>query len=75
MDIKGKRVFTIVTKNDRGEVVGINQIRPTINSVLGEDFFDEFNKRSKGKSIIKKEKKVQGKKKAIYELRPTIVGN
>lgn len=64
-----------MTKNDRGDIVSINKIRPTINSVLGDDFFEDFNKSSKGRPSIVKSKTVRGKKQSIIEIRPTLVGN
>ena len=71
----GKRKITVATKNDRGETICVKSVRPTINSVLGEDFFCDFVEKSRGKSCFSIRKSVLGKKITVFELRPTIIGN
>lgn len=43
-----KRLFTILTKNDRGEIVSVNQVEASVNSVLGEEIYNNFNAEAKG---------------------------
>ena len=71
----GKRKVTVATKNDRGETICVKTVRPTINSVLGENFFDDFVQKSRGKSCISQKKQTKNKKVTIHQLRPTIMGN
>ena len=68
--------FSVLTKNEKGEVLAIQDLRPTINEVIGENYYDSFDKNSKGRnsftSVIKKKNKTKIR---TTTLRPTKIGN
>ena len=75
IDSEGKRKITIAVKNDRGQSVASIRLRPTINEVLGENFFDGVSENDiKKKNTISVIQKSKGSVK-INKLRPTFIGH
>ena len=75
IDSEGNRRITIEVKNDRGKTLSSLRLRPTINEVIGENYFDDEKE-----SEIKKQNKISFVEKykgslKINKLRPTLVGN
>lgn len=64
----------IITKNENEEIVGVQRIRPTINNVLGEDYFADFEEISRGKKSVINVTKNKGKKIKSTIMRPTQIG-